>query len=106
MEYRKDDHESDLREVVEELSKESELDDPGFWREYFYWSWRCLLFVLFIVVATNIDFREGMLDWFDHISPTKWVILVVVPLLIGPVLVLGWSYMWTWGRDVVDRSRR
>ena len=103
---RKDKYESDLRDVAEQLSKKSEIRDPDFWKEYFYWSWRCLLFVLFIVVATNFDFRAGIIESFDHISPMKWVVLIVVTLLLGPAFVVGWSYLWVWARGLISRSRQ
>ena len=103
---RKDKRETNLQEVAEGLSTQSELRDPEFWKEYFYWSWRCLLCVLFIVVTTNFDYREGLVDSLDHISPAKWAVLVIVPLLIGPAFVVGWSYLWTWGRDLLSRARR
>ena len=106
MQTRKDNYETDLQEVVDQLSTESELRDPEFWKEYFYWSWRCLLFVLFIVVVTNFDYREGIVNSFDHISLTKWAVLIIVPLLIGPAFVVGWSYVWMRGRDLLSRSRR
>ncbi len=106
MQPRKDKHETDFQEVVEHLSTQSELRDPNFWKECFYWSWRCLLFVLFIVVAANFDYREGIVDSFDHISPAKWAVLVIVPLLIGPALVVGWSCLWMWGRDLLSRARK
>ena len=106
MQPRKEEYETDLREVAEQLSKKSELLDPDFWREYFYWSWRCLLFVLFIVVATNFDYREGIVESFDHISPMKWAVLILATLLIGPAFVAGWSYLWVWGRGLISRSRQ
>lgn len=106
MEPRKDKYETNLQEVVDHLSEQSELRDLDFWKEYFYWSWRCLLFVLFIVVATNFDYREGIVGSFDHISPTKWAVLIVIPLLIGPAFFAGWSYLWVWGRGLLARVRR
>ena len=106
MQTRKDDHESDFRDVAEHLSKQPENFDRGFWKEYFYWAWRCLLFVLFIVVATNFNFREGIVGSFEHISATKWAVLIVAPLLLGPAVFIGWSYLWMWGQDLVERVRR
>ena len=73
IEPRKDKYETGTYEkVAERFSLRSELRDPGFWKEYFYWSWRCLLFVLFIVIATNFDYREGIVRSFEHISATAW----------------------------------
>ena len=69
MQTRKEKYESDVREVADRLSKKSEFGDLDFWKEYFYWSWRCLLFVLFFTVATNFDPREGIAGSFDHTHP-------------------------------------
>lgn len=106
MEPRKDKYETDLGAVAEQLSKKSELRDADFWKEYFYWSWRCLLFVLFMVVATNFDYREGIVGSFDHISPMKWIVLITVSLLLGPAFVAVWSYLWAWGRGLISRDRQ
>lgn len=103
LEQQTDDKQDSLREVAENLSKQPEKLDRDFWKEYFYWSWRCLLFVLFIVVATNFSFREGIVDSFDHISATKWTVLVIAPLLFGPLVFIGWSYLWMWGQDLLGR---
>jgi len=106
IEPRKDKFETDYDEVAESVSMKSELRDPSFWKEYFYWSWLCLLFVLFIVVATNFDYREGIVGSFEHISATKWAVLVIAPLLFGPLVFVGWSYLWAWGQDLLERKRQ
>ncbi len=96
----------DLASIAEHLSKQPEKLDKGFRQEYFYWSWRCLLFVLFIVFATNIDFNQSPIQWFDHISKTMWMVLILTPILIGPLIFTGWSYVWMWGQDFLERFRK
>ena len=105
IEPRKDKYETDYEDVANRISLKSELRDPGFWKEYFYWSWRCLLFVLFIIVATNFDPGEGIVGSFEHISATKWTVLVIATLLFGPLFFIGWSYLWKWGQDLLERKR-
>lgn len=105
MEQQTDDNQDSFRDVAVHLSKQPEKPDRDFWKEYFYWSWRCLLFVLFIVVATNFSFHEGIVGSFEHISATKWAVLIVAPLLFGPLVFIGWSYIWMWGQDLLERNR-
>ena len=106
IEPRKDKYETDYRELAKSFSIKSELRDPGFWKEYLYWSWRCLLFVLFIAIPTNYDHREGIVGSFDHIGPTTWAVIIVVTLAFGPAFVAGWSYLWMRGQDLFERLRR
>ena len=96
MQTRKDDRQGSFREVAEEISRQPEKLDRDLLKEYFYWSWRCVMFVLFIVVVTNLNFREGIVASFEHISATKWAVLIVGPLLFGPLIFIGWSYLWMW----------
>ncbi len=95
----------DLESIAEYLSKQPEKLDRSFWQEYFYWSWRCLVFVLTMVALTSVDFNESPLHWFDDISGAMWAVLILTPLLIGPVIFTGWSYVWMWGQDVLERFR-
>ena len=94
-----------LRDVAEHLSKQPEKYDLDFWKEYVYWSWRCLLFVLAIIILTNFDAREGIVGSFAHVSATKWAGMIFVPLLFGPLFFIGWSYLWMWGQDLLERIR-
>ncbi len=105
IEPRKDKYETDYEELADRSSIRLELRDPGFWKEYFFWSWRFLLFVLFIVVATSFDYREGIVGSFEHISATKWAALVIATVLFGPLVFIGWSYLWKWGQDRLERKR-
>jgi hypothetical protein len=105
IEPRKDKYETDYEKVAERFSLRSELRDPGFWKEYFYWSWRCLLFVLFIVIATNYDYREGIVRSFEHISAIAWAALVIATLSFGPLFFICWSYLWKWGQALLERKR-
>jgi hypothetical protein len=106
MKARKDNPESDFKGIANRLSKQSVVRDPDFWKEYFYWSWRCLLFVLFIVVATNLNWNDGIAGSFDHISPKKWASLIIASVLLGPAIFIGWSFLWKWGQDLVERAKK
>lgn len=106
MERQTDDNQDRLREAAEHLSRQPEELDRDFWKEYLYWSWRCLLFVLFIVFTVNFDFREGIVDSFEHISAAKWAVVIAAPLLFGPLVFIGWSYLWKWGQDLLDDVSR
>jgi hypothetical protein len=95
-----------LESVAEFLSEQPEKVDRDFLKEYFYWSWRCLLFVLFMVFLTSMDFNKPPTQWFDNISATMWAVLILVPLLVGPLIFTGWSYVWMWGQDLVEKIYR
>ena len=94
-----------LESIAEFLSDQPEKVDRDFLKEYFYWSWRCLLFVLFIVFLTSVDFSKPPTQWFDNISATMWAVLILVPLLVGPLIFTGWSYVWMWGQDLIVKIR-
>ncbi len=96
----------DFDSVAEYLSDQPEKLDKGFWKEYIYWSWRCLTFVLFMVFVTSMDFNESPIRWFDDISVTMWAVLILTPLLVGPLVFTGWSYVWMWGQDFFERIRQ
>ena len=96
----------DLESIAEVLSEQPEKLDRDFWREYLYWSWRCLLFVLATVLLASISSGEPPIQYLGRISGTKWAVLVFAPLLIGPLAFVGWSYIWMWGQDLVERLRR
>jgi len=95
-----------LESVAEFLSEQPEKVDRDFLKEYFYWSRRCLLFVLFMVFLTSMDFNKPPTQWFDNISATMWAVLILVPLLVGPLIFTGWSYVWMWGQDLIEKIHR
>lgn len=88
MQPRKDDYEGDLRQVAEMLSKQPEWRDRGFWREYFYWSVRCVPCYVFLVFASSYNSRDGVLGSVDHLSPTHWMIGIAVAFFLGPAIVI------------------
>ena len=63
-----------------------------------------MLFVLFLVFATNFDTKEGLVGSFSHINTTVWVSIVMVPLLFGPAFIIFWSYMRIWVRDTLEKN--
>lgn len=95
-----------LESVAKFLSEQPEKVDRDFLKEYFYWSWRCLLFVLFTVFLTSMDFNKSPTQWFDNISATMWAVFILVPLLVGPLIFMGWSYAWMWGQDLIEKIYR
>ncbi len=95
-----------LERAAKFLSEQPEKVDRDFLKEYFYWSWRCLLFVLFMVFLTSMDFNKPPTQWFDNVSATAWAVLILVPLLVGPLIFTGWSYVWMWGQDLIEKNYR
>ena len=95
-----------LESVAEFLSEQPEKVDRDYLKEYFYWSWRCLLFVLLMVFLTSMDFNKPPTQWFDNISVTMWGVFILVPLLVGPLIFTGWSYVWMWGQDLIEKINR
>ncbi len=94
----------DLRSIAEHLSKQPEQLDFDFRKEYFYWAWRSILFVLFITVATNLDFHRDRILSLDHISNFEWGLLMFIGLL-GPAIFAGWSLIRAWAQDRIERLR-
>ncbi len=102
--FRKQDPKS-LREVATELSRQSiwqDMREPGFWKEYFYLSWRLLL-VTFAILAATLRLGEGSID---NVSNAEWAMFVLVPLLLGPFILIAWSHVWMWGWDLIERLSR
>lgn len=99
MQTRRDDSQTGFREVAEEISKQPEKLDRDILKEYFYWSWRCVFFVLLITVAGNLNFHEGVAASFEHISATKWAVLIGGAFVFGPLIIIAWSYLWAWVHD-------
>ena len=81
-----------------------EKRDFDFWKEYFYWAWRSVLFVLFIVIATNLDFRGDQILSFDHVSRIEWAVVLLLGLL-SPAIFVGWSLFWAWWQHLFGRLR-
>ena len=46
-----------------------------------------------VAARCRFDYRERIVDSIDYISPTKWAVLIVMPPLIDPSFVAGWSYL-------------
>ena len=96
----------DLQSIAEHLAEQPEKLDRDFLSEYLYWSWRCLLFVLAMVLLASISSGDPPIQYLDRISGIKWAVLIFTPLLIGPLVFVGWSYLWMWGQDLLERFRR
>ncbi len=88
-----------FRDTVDSLASQPETLDRDFWREYLYWSWRCLAFVLFVGFLVQFDLEKGLVGSFSHISTLTWVALILVPLLFGPLVVVVWAKIWSWLQD-------
>ncbi len=96
----------DLESIAEYLAEQPEKIHRNFLGEYLYWSWRCLLFVLAMVLLSSISSGDPPLQYLDRLSGTTWTVLILTPLAIGPLLFVGWSYIWMWGQDLLGRLRR
>ena len=102
---RKEEYESDLRQVVESLSKQPEWRDRGFWKEYFYWSLRCVPFYVFLVFASNYNSLDGLLGSVDHLSLTQWMIGIGIAFFFFPALGLGIAVAYWKIHEFGDRFR-
>ncbi len=96
----KDKGQSDNRQsIADRLVSQREELKWGLWKIYLYWAWRFVLFVLFLVLAVNIEIgTEGVGVSLDHISGLEWAIVLGLGLL-GPGIFVGWSYIWMWLTD-------
>jgi hypothetical protein len=95
-----------FQSIAEHLSEQPEPLDRSFLSEYFYWSWRCLLFVLFLVVCISLASGDPPIQYLGRISGRMWAVLILAPLMIGPLVFVGWSYLWMWGQDALERLRK
>jgi len=105
MEYRKDKPESTLKEVVDQISKEPESGDLGFWKEYAFWVLRAVPLVTFIVVLLNYEWPDGLSATIEKLGRRDLAVVTVFSL-IGPALFVGGSYIWMWGHDILERTKR
>ena len=32
-------------------------------------------------------------------------VIILVPFFLGPLVFAGWSYVWMWGQDLVEKIR-
>ena len=105
MQPRKDKYESDLREVAESLSKQPEWKERGFWKDYLYWSLRCVPVFVVLTFAANYNTREGLLGSVDHLSMTQWLIGIAVAFFLGPALVIALTTAYWKLHEFGDRYR-
>ena len=96
----------DLESIAEHLAGQPEKLDRGLLGEYAYWSWRCLLWTLGLVLLLSIASGDPPVQYLMKISAPKWAIFILTPLLIGPLVFIGWSYIWMWGQDLLERLRQ